>query len=47
MTYDIHQDIAELRAELADAFLTCLERAQASARLAKLLAKTTQTEREA
>ena len=45
MRYDIHHEIAELRAELAHTFLSRTERADAKARLAKLLAQVPERKR--
>lgn len=47
MRYDIHHEIAELRAELAYAFLSRAERTEAKARLAHLLAQVPERKREA
>lgn len=47
MRYDIHHEIAELRAELAHTCLSRTERADAKARLAQLLAQVPERKREA
>lgn len=47
MGYDIHHEIAELRAELAHTCLSRAERTEAKARLAQLLAQVAERKREA